>query len=119
MPNHCIDKLLTRPTVAHIQTYVSRSDVKATSLTPWALQGNGQGMRQVVNGGTMLGSVLQHETLLENVSQMDSICLTCETICLDTCMGVCRGIGGSAYWCITPYKFLTEITGAWGVVPGE
>src|SRR5690554_1810543 len=94
MPNHCIDKLLTRPTVAHIQTYVSRSDVKATSLTPWALQGNVLGMRQVVSGGTMLGSVLQQETLLENVSQMDRHMLTCETICLDVSQGGYRGDRG-------------------------
>src|SRR5690554_3378558 len=99
MPNHCTDKLLTRPAAAHIQTYVSRSDVKATSLTPWALQGNVLGMRQVIRWGDSQCTHLTSDTNLENVSQMDRHMLTCETICLDVSKGVCRGIGESAYWC--------------------
>lgn len=43
VPNIRADKHLTRPAVAHILACVSRSDVKATSLTPWALQGNDAG----------------------------------------------------------------------------
>lgn len=35
--------------------------------------------------------------------------LTCETICLDVSKGDTGGIGGSAYWCIDPPKFLAEI----------
>jgi len=53
---------------------------------------------------------LTSDTTWENVSQMDSICLTCETICLGVSKGDTGGIGGSAYWCITPSKFLTKIT---------